>query len=88
MRTFPSGRPAYRIDGCEDQREIQTIALALDSINRSAISEAVDELRQRILAMQIAKGSKDGSWTNGESIELIQPTGTRVVPAAILALIG
>lgn len=53
-----------------DMKEVVTLAEILDSINRKEISQALDILSQRILAIQSAK-SKGGSWEKAEAIELV-----------------
>ena len=57
-----------------DQREIQTIAEALDRLNRKDVESAFDVLVQRIQAIQTAK-KKNSSWEKASNIELITSGG-------------
>eukprot|EP00435_Cladocopium_sp_Y103_P036094 s2046_g9.t1 len=53
-----------------DIKEVTTLAEILDAVNRKEISQALDVLCQRILAIQAAK-QKGGSWEKAEAIELV-----------------
>ena len=69
-----------------DQREAQTIALVMDHVSRRSIEQAMDVLTQRLLALQLAKGRKGGSWEKAEGVELLPGTGSALVPGGMLAL--
>jgi len=72
-----------------DLREVQTLCLILDHINRNELERAMDALAQRIMAVQQAK-KKDGKsqWEKAELIELLPPAGTSMVPAGMRALMS
>ena len=53
-----------------DMKEVVTSAEILDAVNREEISQALDVLCQRILAIQAAK-QKGGTWEKAEAIELV-----------------
>eukprot|EP00435_Cladocopium_sp_Y103_P062484 s896_g24.t1 len=53
-----------------DLKEVVTLAEILDAVNREEISQALDVLCQRILAIQSAK-TKGGTWEKAEAIELV-----------------
>ena len=53
-----------------DMKEVVTLAEILDAVNREEISQALDVLCQRILAIQAAK-QKGGTWEKAEAIELV-----------------
>ena len=65
-------------------KEVLTLSEILDSVNRDEISQALDVLVQRILAIQAAK-SKGGTWERAEAIELIDNRKT-LASTAMLAL--
>jgi len=54
-----------------DVREVQTLALVMDSISKDEISTAMDIISQRILAVQAAKATKGGTWDKAENLELL-----------------
>ena len=68
-----------------DLREVQTLCLVLDLLNRRQLAKGVNALSQRVLAIQQAK-RKDGKWEKAEMIELLPPTGTSLVPAGMRSL--
>ena len=70
-----------------DLREVQTLCMILDILNRRQLSKAIDALSQRVLAIQQAK-RKDGKWEKAEMLELLPPTGTSLVPAGMRSLLG
>lgn len=62
-----------------DLREVQSIAHALDDINRREVASAMDVLPQRVLPIQAAT-SKRGSWERSERMEL---PATGLAPGAM-----
>ena len=67
-----------------DVKEVLTLAEILDAVNRKEISQALDVLCQRILAIQSAK-QKGGSWERAEAIELVDNRRT-LASSSMLAL--
>ena len=68
-----------------DVREAQTIACAIDAVNRNSIAEALDILVMRLHALQSAK-SKGGSWDKAAVLELIPSTGSGLLPAGLAGI--
>eukprot|EP00971_Amphidinium_carterae_P331187 6464604-Amphidinium_carterae.1 len=69
-----------------DQREIQSIASAMDAIQVYDIEAAMDIMSQRILAIQAAK-AKGSSWEKAEKLELIpMSSGGGMGSSALLSL--
>lgn len=68
-----------------DLREVQSIALAMDHINRQEVASAMDVLAQRVLSIQAAK-TKGGSWERAERMELLPSSATALAPGAMLQL--
>jgi len=69
-----------------DQREMQTIAAVMDSINRQDVAEALDLLTQRLLAVQAAKREGGGSWAKAEALELIPGAAGSTGAGSVLRL--
>ena len=69
-----------------DLREVQTLGLAMDCINRDQLAQALDVMAQRVTAIQAAK-RKGGSWDKAETVELLPGTGSAVIPAGMAGLI-
>ena len=57
-----------------DQREVATIAQAMDLVSKGDLAEALDLLSQRVLAIQQAK-SRGGTWEKAANIELLAKDG-------------
>ena len=70
-----------------DQREVMTLAEALDRLNRNDVEACADIICQRIQAIRQAK-KKGGSWEKAESLELITGGGGgSSVPPGMLGLL-
>eukprot|EP00971_Amphidinium_carterae_P325574 6455927-Amphidinium_carterae.1 len=69
-----------------DQREAQTLAAAMDRINRNQLAEAMDLIAQRLISIQKAKASKGSSWEKSEALELIAPQGNVAAASSMLRL--
>jgi len=69
-----------------DQREVQTLCLAIDHVNKDQMAEALDTMAQRVVAIQAAK-RKGGTWEKAEAAELLPGTGSAVVPGGMLSLV-
>jgi hypothetical protein len=70
-----------------DQREVATIAQAMDLISKGDLQEVMDLLSQRILSVQQAK-AKGGSWEKASNIELVAKDGTGSVPSGMHRLLA
>ena len=70
-----------------DRREVATLAMAMDHVNRRELAQAMDVLSQRILAIQMAK-RKGGSWEKAEVLELLPPAGGALAPPGLAWLTG
>ena len=68
-----------------DQREVATLTMAIDHVNREQLAQALDLMTQRVVAIQCAK-KKGGSWEKAEALELLPGTGSAVVPVGMGAL--
>ena len=68
-----------------DQKEIVTCCLAMDSINAGNLATAMDVLSQRIVAIQLARGS-GGSWEKASRVELTIPGSSTAASAGLLRL--
>lgn len=68
-----------------DQREVLTLAMAMDNINNKQLSSAMDILSQRIQAIQVAKG-KSGSWDKAAKIELVVQHQSTAASSGLLRL--
>ena len=68
-----------------DLREVQTIATAMDMINRRELSQAMDVLAQRVVSIQRAK-QKGGTWEAAELLELMPGSGASMAPGGLLTL--
>ena len=69
-----------------DQREAQTLASVLDSVNDGDMSRAMDIVVCRLLALQQAK-KKGGSWEKASKMELIPEPGGDMGPTGVLGLL-
>ena len=65
-----------------DVREAQTLAAAMEALNLSDLSRAMDILAMRLMALQRAK-AKGGSWEKAQQLELIPLPGSEVGPAGL-----
>ena len=68
-----------------DQRELLTLATAMDLINDRQLESAMDVLSQRISSLQAAK-TKGGSWEKSSRIELTTTPGSGAQPSGLLKL--
>ena len=68
-----------------DLKEVQTLALAMDSINSRRLETAMDVLSQRIAAVQAAK-TKGGNWEKAARMELTVPAGGVTASSGLLRL--
>jgi len=68
-----------------DQREVATLAAAMDAVNSRCLEDVMDIMAQRILAIQQAK-KKGGSWEKAEAIELVTGMGTGATASGLLRL--
>ena len=68
-----------------DLQEIMTIAAAIDRVNRREISQALDILCQRVLAIQCAK-RRGSSCEKAETLELIPGAGSSLASGSMDAL--
>ena len=69
-----------------DQREIMTLAAIMDAVNKKQLAAAMDTVVQRILSIQTAKGSKEGTWAKSELLELITPGSASLIPAGLSSI--
>jgi hypothetical protein len=68
-----------------DKREAMTILQAMDHINRSEISQAMDILSMRIVALLEAKTS-GGTWEKASKKELIPDEASTLAPAGLAGM--
>jgi len=68
-----------------DQREVQTLALAMELISRRELASVMDVLAMRIQAIQSAK-AKNGSWEKASKAELIMQAGVPSAASGLLKL--
>ena len=70
-----------------DQREVQTLAYCMDSLQRKEIEIVVDVMAKHIIAIQQAK-SKGGSWEKAQKLELVAPDGAGAMPSGMARLLA
>ena len=68
-----------------DLRESLTLAQAMSHTNRRQLSQAMDVMAQRLLAIQSAKTKKGSSWEKAAAIELV-PSSNSVGASNMMAL--
>eukprot|EP00974_Lingulodinium_polyedra_P027854 2690793-Lingulodinium_polyedra.AAC.1 len=85
VSTWSSGHTG--LTELRDQREVQTLAAAMDAMNSRELSRAMDILACRIGAIQKAK-EKGSSWEKAERIELVTGSGTSLGPSGLGGLAG
>ena len=69
------GSDAFGLSELRDKREAMTLATILEKLNKDEVSQAMDVISMRLLALQEAK-QKGGSWEKASLKELIAPTTT------------
>ena len=88
MREVDVAQWMHQFSGLSDTRDVReslTLAQAMNHINRRQLSQAMDVMRQRLLAVHAARVKKGGSWEKAAAIELV-PSGHSIDPANMLAL--
>ena len=69
------GSDAFGLSELRDRREAMTLATVMEKLNKDEVSEAMDLISMRLLALQEAK-QKGGSWEKASLKELIAPATT------------
>ena len=83
VSTFVTQNPSKEV---RDQRELLTVAAAIDAVNRNDLAEALDLLVQRLLAIQMAKKDGGGGWAKAEALELVGSTSSSAGASSVLRL--
>ena len=70
-------KPAHHWMGLRTAREMETLALVLDSLADGSFGAAADLVAQRLKALE--RSTWDGHWERAQWVELLEPEGASLM---------